>query len=100
MAADGGIRVWPAEPGGRIAAWLELELSAPSRVVFEVELPDGRTIERVVSGSSAQLLRIPVCARGIWTAGYASGTIGVVHGTRVGVHSSEPRLVDDPAACS
>jgi hypothetical protein len=99
LAAEGGMRVWPAEPGGRLAAWLELELSSPTSVPFEVELPGGRTLERTVSGATPTLLRIPVCARGVWTAGYASGSVGIVHGTRVGVRSSEPRLVDDPSAC-
>ena len=27
LASDGGFRVWPREPGGRIAGWLELELA-------------------------------------------------------------------------
>ena len=27
MAADGGLRVWPREPGGRFAGWLQLELA-------------------------------------------------------------------------
>lgn len=97
MAAEGGIRVWPAEPGGSISAWLELELSAPRPVPLEVEPPDGRTIERTISEPT--LLRVPVCSRGVWTASYASGSIGVVHGTRVGVRASEPRLVADPSAC-
>lgn len=100
LAAEGGMRVWPAAPGGRIAAWLELELSSATSVDFEVELPGGRTLERTVSGSDPRLLRIPVCSRGVWTAGYASGSVGIVHGTRVGVRSSEPRLVDDASACS
>ncbi len=41
-----------------------------------------------------------MCGNGVWTAGYASGSVGVVHGTRVGLRSSEPRLVADPAACA
>lgn len=97
MAAEGGIRAWPAEPGGRIAAWLELELSAPSAVTVEVELPDDRTLSRTVTAPT--LVRIPVCSRGVWTASYRSGSIGVVHGTRVGVRASEPRLVADASAC-
>ena len=41
LASDGGIRVWPREPGGRIAGWLELELAGAGTtpVPFRVELP-------------------------------------------------------------
>lgn len=99
MAAEGGVRVWPVRPGGRLAAWLELELSSPRPVEFEVELPDGGTVARTISGPDPQLLRIPVCGYGAWRASWASGSIAVVHGTRVGVRSSEPRLVDDASAC-
>ena len=101
MAADGGFRVWPREPGGRLAGWLEVELAGvgTTPVPFRVELPGRETLELVIPPRAAKLVRIPVCSRGVWTAGFTSGTVGIVHGTRVGVRSSEPRLVDDPAAC-
>ena len=47
-----------------------------------------------------KLVRIPVCGRGVWTAGYTSGSVGIAHGTRVGLRSSEPRLVEDASACA
>ncbi len=102
MAAEGGIRVWPREPGGRIAAWLELELTAAGTapVPFEVELPGGRSLEVTMPTRTAKLVRVPVCSRGVWNAAYASGSVGFVHGTRVGVRSSEPRLVGDASACA
>lgn len=102
LATEGGIRVWPRVPGGRLAAWLELELAAAGTtpVPFRVELPGGRTIDVVAPPRTPKLVRIPVCGRGLWTASYASETVALVHGTRVGVRSSEPRLVDDASACS
>jgi hypothetical protein len=101
LATEGGVRVWPAEPGGRLSGWLELELAAAGTtpVAFEVELPSGRTLEVVVPPRSGKLVRIPVCSRGVWKASYASGSVGFVHGTRVGLRSTEPRVVDDPSAC-
>jgi hypothetical protein len=101
MAADGGIRVWPRAPGGRLAARLELRLSAAgtSPVPFEVDVDGGRSVELTVEPGRPQLVSIPVCGRGVWNAGYASGSVALAHGTRVGVRSSEPRLVDDPAVC-
>jgi len=101
LATEGGMRVWPAEPGGRLSGWLELELAAAGTtpVAFEVELPSGRTLEVVAPPRSGKLVRIPVCSRGVWKASYASGSVGFVHGTRVGLRSTEPRIVDDPSAC-
>jgi hypothetical protein len=102
LAAEGGIRAWPAAPGGRISARLELELTVPggtASIPFKVELPDGVLFERTIEPGAAQLVRIPVCSEGRWKASYATGTFALVHGTRVGLTASEPRLVDDPAAC-
>ena len=101
MASEGGFRVWPREPGGRIAGWLELELAGAGTtpVSFRVELPGRDALELTIPPRSPKLVRIPVCARGVWSAGFASGSVGFVHGTRVGVRSSEPRLVDDASAC-
>jgi len=102
LATDGGFRVWPSEPGGRLAGWLELELIAAGTtpVPFEVELPGDRSLRLTIPPRTARLVRIPVCGNGVWTAGYSSGSVGVVHGTRVGLRSSEPGLVADPAACT
>ena len=101
MASDGGFRIWPREPGGKLAGWLELELAGAGTtpVPFQVELPGGRSLELTIPPRTPKLVRIPVCSRGVWSAGYTSGSVGVVHGTRVGLRSSEPRLVDDPSAC-
>jgi len=99
--SDGGFRIWPREPGGRLAGWLELELvgAGTTPVPFNVELPSGDRLELAIPPRTPKLVRIPVCGRGVWTAGWASGSVGVVHGTRVGVRSSEPQLVADPSAC-
>jgi hypothetical protein len=101
LAADGALHAWPREPGGRLAAWLELELTAPAStaVPFAVELPGGRTLEWTVRAGTSERVRIPVCARGVWKASFRSGSVGIVHGTRVGPHSAEPRLVETPSAC-
>ena len=101
MAADGGFRVWPREPGGRLAGWLQLELAGAGTtpVPFDVELPSGQRLELTIPPRTPKLVLIPVCGRGVWTASWASGSVGIVHGTRVGVRSSEPRLVADPSAC-
>jgi hypothetical protein len=101
LAAVGGLRVWPEEPGGRLAAWLELELTAPAAatVAFAVELPGGSTLDWDVPRGSTRLARVPVCASGVWTAAFRTTSVAVVHGTRVGPRSSEPHLVADPAAC-
>jgi hypothetical protein len=101
LAAEGGFRVWPREPGRMLAGWLELELSAAGTtpVVLEVDLPGGRALELTIPPRTPRLVRIPVCGRGVWKAGWQSGSVGFVHGTRVGLRSSEPRLVDDASAC-
>lgn len=101
MASEGGFRIWPREPGGRLAGWLELELAGAGAtpVPFDVELPGGRSLELTIPPRTTKIVRIPVCGRGVWSAGYASGSVGIVHGTRVGLRSSEPRLVDDASAC-
>ena len=100
LMADGGFRIWPRQAGGRLAGWLELELAGAGTtpVPFRVELPGVGRLALTIPPRAA-LVRIPVCASGVWSAGYTSGSVGVAHGTRVGLRSAEPRLVDDPAAC-
>lgn len=102
VATEGAFRVWPQAAGGPLSARLELELSLPGAgpaVGFAVTLPNGRLAETDVAPGSSKRLSIPVCGRGVWTAPYASGSAGLVHGTRVGVVATEPRLVADPSAC-
>ena len=101
MASDGGFRIWPSEQGSKLAGWLELELAGAGTtpVPFRVELPGGRSLELTIPPRTPKLVRIPVCGRGVWSAGYTSGSVGFVHGTRVGLRSSEPRLVADASAC-
>ena len=102
LAAEADIRAWPAAPGGRLAARLDLELSVAGGtdpIPFRVKLPGGAVLERTIDPGPAQLVRIPVCAKGSWKATYATGTVALVHGTRVGLRAAEPRLVADPAAC-
>ena len=72
LASDGGIRVWPREPGGRIAGWLELELAGAGTtpVPFRVDLPGRDALELTIPPRTAKLVRIPVCATGVWSAGY------------------------------
>lgn len=101
LAAEGGIRVWPATAGGKLAGRVELELSNPGDVPMplRLELPDGRVVERSVEPGATRAIQVPVCGTGVWTAPFSAGAVAIVHGTRVGLRSSEPRFVDDPAAC-
>ena len=103
LLGEGGIRVWPERAGAKLAGWLELDLSAPSGTAplpFRVELPNGRSIEHRVRAGRVSTIRVPVCAGGVWTAPFSAGTVALVDGTRVGLSSAEPRLVDDAAACA
>jgi hypothetical protein len=103
LSGEGMIRVWPEHAGGKLEGWLELDLSAPSGAAplpFRLELPDGGTVEHRIRGGRATTIRVPVCAAGAWKAPFTAGTDALVHGTLVGLSSSEPRLVDDAAACS
>ena len=103
LLGEGGIRVWPEQSGGKLAGWLELDLSAPSGAAslpFRVELPDGRSVEHRIRAGAVTTIRVPVCAAGVWKAPFSAGTVALADGTRVGLSSSEPRLVDDAAACA
>lgn len=105
LATEGGIRVWPDRRGGRISARLELELdiSLPGvtrAVPFRLQLPDGEEIAIDVRRGKTSRLQVPVCSTGVWAAEYATGSVALVHGTRVGLHSSALRLVDDSTACA
>lgn len=102
LSSEGGIRVWPARVGGEQAGRLELDLSAPTGatpLTFRLELPDGRTLEHRIRAGRVKTISVPVCASGVWTASFSAAAVAIVHGTRVGLRSSEPRFVDDPAAC-
>jgi hypothetical protein len=102
LLGEGGIRVWPERAGGLLAGWLELDLSAPSGTTtlpFRVTLPDGHELERRIRAGAATTVRIPVCADGVWKAPFSAGSVALADGTRVGLSSSEPRVVDDAAAC-
>ena len=102
MASDGGFRVWPREPGGQLAGWLQLELAGAGTtpVPFDVELPGSRSLELTIPPRTPKLVRIPVCGRGVWSASYASGSVGSSTAPASGSGSSEPRLVNDPSACA
>ena len=67
MASDGGPHVWPREPGGRLAGWLELQLAGASTtpVPFDVKLPSGDRLELTIPPRTPKLVRIPVCGRGV-----------------------------------
>jgi hypothetical protein len=99
LAADGGIRVWPEAPGGRVSAQLTLTLTPSASGTFALELPDGSTVERELRRGITTNVTVPVCGRGVWTASFRSTGDRLVHGTRVGPHSDDPRLVHDPLAC-
>jgi hypothetical protein len=102
LSGEGAIRVWPEHAGGKLEGWLELDLSAPSgasALPFRVELPDGHKVEHRIRAGRTTTIRVPVCATGVWTAPFTAGTDALVHGTLVGLSSSEPRLADDAAAC-
>lgn len=99
LAAEGGIRVWPPEPGGQVSAELTLTLTPSASGTFVVELPDGSNLERPLKRGVNTSVIVPVCGRGVWTASFETTSVALAHGTRVGPYSDEPRLVDDPAAC-
>jgi hypothetical protein len=102
LLGEGAIRVWPERAHGKLAGWLEVDLSAPrgtTTLPFLLELPDGRSIERSIPAGRTTTIKVPVCSSGIWKTPFSAGTVALADGTRVGLSSSEPRLVDDPAAC-
>lgn len=102
VAAEGAVRIWPVRAGGRLAGWLELELTLPrgappSRI--RMHLPDRATVTRSAGRGRPQLLRVPVCGAGVWTAAFETAATGVAHGGRVGPRAGSPRFVADAAAC-
>ena len=103
LSSDGAIRIWPEHAGGKLAGRLELDLSArtgTSPLPFRLELPNGRKVEYLIRPGRVTTVEVPVCANAVWTAPFWAGTAAIVHGERVGLSSSEPRLVEDPTACS
>jgi hypothetical protein len=102
-AHGGGVAVWPVRPGGRLEGWFELNLDVPASgrpIRFRLDIRDGSPLLVTVRPGSGKRLRIPVCRTGIWAAAYATDQLAVSNGRRVGPHSSKPRFVADPAACS
>jgi hypothetical protein len=102
LSGEGAIRVWPEHAGGKLEGWLELDLSTPggaAALPFRVELPSGRSVEHRIPAGRITTIRVPVCAAGVWTAPFTAGTDALVHGTLVGLSSSEPRFVAGAAAC-
>jgi hypothetical protein len=91
------VRVWPREPGGRVAGSLLLRLSVPA----------GERAQRVHIGSvgavvrpgRAQRLVVPVCSRGPWSVAFESDARAIDRGRRVGPVASAPRFVADRSAC-
>src|SRR5918995_2687917 len=104
LAAEGSIRAWPATHRSELSAWLELRLAAPNGsgpVPLRVDLPGDRMLRRSIAAGTPQLVRIPVCASGPWKASFESASVALFQGNRVGlVAAAEPRLVNDPAACT
>ena len=102
LSSEGALRIWPEHAGGKLAGRLELDLSAPSGAAplpFQLELPNGKRLEHRIHAGRATTIKVPVCGSGVWTAPFWAGTVAIVHGERVGLSSSEPRFVEDAAAC-
>ena len=102
LSGEGEIRVWPERAGAELEGWLELDLSAPKRrdiAAIPARASGGAQQRAPHPRGRATTIRVPVCAAGALKAPFTAGTDALVHGTLVGLSSSEPRFLDDPAAC-
>lgn len=104
LSSDGGgVAVWPERRGARLAGWFELDLDVPAAgrpIRFRLDIRDGTPVFLTIRPGVTERLRIPICRTGIWAAAFATESLAVSNGRRVGPRSSVPRFVSDSRACA
>ena len=79
LGGQGAISLWPRLGSDRLEGTFFIDLVAPGapRRSDPLPAPDGQNVEVRAPSHAALRLRLPVCSRGPWTAGFSAG-----HGLR------------------
>ncbi len=84
LGGQGAISLWPSTGNDRLEGTFFIDLVAPrgsEKAPIRFHLPDGQNVEVRVPSHAALRLRLPVCSRGPWTAGFSAPVTGYL-GTR------------------
>ena len=84
LGGRGAISLWPRLGSDRLEGTFFIDLVAPrgfEDAPIRFHLPDGQNVEVRAPSHAALRLRLPVCSRGPWTAGFSAQVTGYV-GTR------------------
>jgi hypothetical protein len=84
LGGRGAISLWPRRGSDRLEGTFFIDLVAPrgsERAPIRFHLPGGQNVEVRVPSHAALRVRLPVCSRGPWTAGFDAQVTGYV-GTR------------------
>jgi hypothetical protein len=84
LGGRGAISLWPRMGSDRLEGTFFIDLVAPrgsEEAPIRFHLPGAQNVEVLVPSHAALRVRLPVCSRGPWTAGFAAQVTGYV-GTR------------------
>jgi hypothetical protein len=84
LGGRGAISLWPRRGSDRLEGTFFIDLVAPrgsEGTPIRFHLPGGQNVEVRVPSHAALRVRLPVCSRGPWTAGFGAQVTGYV-GTR------------------
>lgn len=99
----GSINLWPKPgiDGLRGTLLLTLESPAPlGATTVQFQIPGGRVVDVRVPARGSTLVRLPVCSRGPWVAGFRSRIRAFVGDRGVSVKAGVPRFVPGRVSCA
>jgi hypothetical protein len=103
LGEQASVSLWPAPGTKRLEGMFLLDLAAPAGSDgsdAHVRLPNGQKVDVLVPAGELMRLRLPVCSRGPWTAGFRARITGYVGARPVSVRGDMFRFVPGRGGCA
>ena len=103
LGGEGAISLWPQAGANRIEGTFFIDLVAPrgsEGAPIRFHLPGGQNVEVHVPSHAALRVRLPVCSRGPWTAGFDGRVTGYLGTRPVSVRGRVFKFLPWKGACA
>jgi hypothetical protein len=103
LGGQGAISLWPQGDSNRLEGTFFIDLVAPrgsEGAPIRFRLPGGQDVQVRVPSHAALRVRLPVCSRGPWTAGFAGRVTGYVGTRPVSVRGRVFKFLPWQGACA
>lgn len=103
LGRTGGIHLWPSRAGGAVRGILSFRLHGPTWLVGAVKIrivrDGGAPLTFHVAPKKTITVRLAVCGRGLWNAGFVADRVVRFGDRAVSVAATSPRWRATPGAC-